>query len=118
MAANRGILIGWNRVVPGKESQAMALFGEALAFWGQQQQAGVIESFEPVFLSPHGGDMNGFILIRGDMAKLGQVMETDEYLTIEQKASYLLDGHGVIGATFGEAINRNMAIYQKVTSGG
>ena len=69
-------------------------------------------------LAPHGGDMNGFILIRGDAAKLGQVMATDEYLTLEQKASYLLDGHGVIGAVFGEGINRNMAIYQQVTSGG
>ena len=39
MAADRGILIGWNRVMPGKETQAVALFGEAMAFWGQQQQA-------------------------------------------------------------------------------
>jgi len=118
MAAERGFLIGWNRVVPGKEAQAMALFGEALAFWGKQQQAGVVESFEPVFLTPHGGDLNGFILIRGDAARLSALMLTDEYLMIEQKASYLLDGHGVIGAMFGEAINRNMAIYQQVTSGG
>ncbi len=40
MAADRGILIGWNRVMPGKETQAVALFGEAMAFWGKQQQAG------------------------------------------------------------------------------
>lgn len=117
MAADRGILIGWNRVVPGKESQAMALFGEALAFWSTAAGRDDRE-LRTGFLSPHGGDMNGFILIRGEMAKLGQVMETDEYLTIQQKASYLLDGHGVIGAVFGEGINRNMAIYQKVTSGG
>jgi len=118
MAADNGILIGWNRVVPGKETQALALFGEAMGFWSQQQQAGAIEGFEPVFLSPHGGDLNGFFLIRGDAAKLTQLMASDEYLTIEQKASYLLDGHGVIGASFGEGITRRMAIYQKVTSGG
>jgi hypothetical protein len=118
MAAESGILIGWNRVVPGKEAQAVALFGEALMFWGKQQQAGAIESFEPVFLAPHGGDLNGFILIRGDPAKLAAVMMTEEYVTIEQTASYLLEGHGVIGAIFGEGITRNMAIYQKVTSGG
>ncbi len=118
MTADRGILIGWNRVVPGKETQAVALFGEALAFWSKQQQAGMVENFEPVFLAPHGGDLNGFFLIRGDATKLGEIMATDEYLTIEQKASYLLEGHGVIGAIFGEGINRNMAIYQKVTSGG
>ena len=30
----------------------------------------MIESFEPVFLEPHGGDLTGFILIQGDAAKL------------------------------------------------
>jgi hypothetical protein len=117
MAANGGFLIGWNRVVPGMEQLALALFGEALAFWGRQQQAGAIESFEPVFLAPHGGDLNGFFLIRGDAVKLHQVMATDEYVGIETRASYMLDGHGVIEAFFGEGITRRMGIYQKVIAG-
>ena len=29
----------------------------------------MIESFEPVFLEPHGGDLTGFILVRGDAEK-------------------------------------------------
>jgi hypothetical protein len=118
MAAVRGILVGWNRVVPGKEVQAVALFGEAMAYWSGQQQAGAIESFEPVFLSPHGGDLNGFFLIRGEPGKLAELLETDDYLALEQKGSNLLEGHGVIPATFGEGISRRMSIYQKVTSGG
>lgn len=72
-------------------AQGVALFGEALAFWGQQQ-AGAIESIEPVFLSPHGGDLNGFLLIRGDAAKLNQVLDTDDYLALQQKAGNLLEG--------------------------
>lgn len=118
MAANTGVLIGWNRVVPGKEEQAIALFGEAMGFWGQQQQAGLIESFEPVFLAPHGGDLNGFFLIRGDADNLNQVMATDAYLVIETKANYLLDGHGVIKASFGDEIMRRVGIFQMVASGG
>ncbi len=117
MAANHGILIGWNRTVPGKEEQALALFGEAMAYWGGQQQAGAIASFEPVLLSPHGGDLNGFILIRGDAAKLGQLMTSDEYLAIETKANLLLEGHGVTGAVFGEEMTRRMGIFQKVAAG-
>ena len=89
-----------------------------MGFWGKQQQAGVIESCEPVFLSPHGGDLNGFFLIRGDAAKLTQLMDTDEYIALEQKGSNLLEGHGVIRATFGEGITRRMGIYQKVAAGG
>jgi hypothetical protein len=117
MAANNGILIGWNRVTSGKETQALALFGEAIGFWSQQQQAGTIDSFEPVFLAPHGGDLNGFFLIRGDVGKLNQMLVSDDYLAIETKASYLLEGHGVIRAYFGEEITRQMGIYQKVISG-
>lgn len=118
MAANHGILIGWNRVIPGKDAEAMALFGEALQFWGRHQQAGAIESFEPVFLTPHGGDLNGFFLIRGEAAKLNQLMASDDYLLLESKASYMLEGHGVIGVVFGDEINRRMGIFQQIISGG
>ncbi len=116
MAANAVLFIGWNRVVPGKEKEAVALFEEALAYYGQQQQAGMIEGFEPVFLSPHGGDLNGFILVRGEEAQLNQMRMTDEYLTLETRASILLEGHGVILGWRGEEINRRMAIYQSVTT--
>jgi hypothetical protein len=116
MAADAVLFIGWNRVVPGKETEAVALFQEALAYYGQQQQAGTIAGFDPVFLAPHGGDLNGFILVRGDEAKLNQMRMTDDYITLETRASNLLEGHGVIMGWRGEEINRRMAIYQRVTS--
>ncbi len=114
MAANHAVLFGWNRVVPGAEEKALALFGEALSFWGQQQQAGTIESFEPVLLSPHGGDLNGFILVRGEADKLNQVLASEVYLMLETKATLFLEGHGVIQAVCGEEITRRMGIYQQV----
>ncbi len=116
MATNAVLFIGWNRAVPGKEKEAVAFFQEVLAYYGQQQQAGMIEGFEPVVLSPHGGDLNGFILVRGDEAKLNQMRMTDEYVTLEIRALTLLEGHGVIPGWRGEEINRRMAIYQSVTT--
>ena len=118
MPATNGVLIGWNRVVPGKEEQAVALFAEAMEFWAQQQRTGAIESCEPVFLAPHGGELNGFFLVRGDPDKLNQVMDSDAYLLIETKATNWLQDHGVIRASFGEAIKHRMAVYQKVADGG
>ena len=116
MAANHAVLFGWNRVVPGSEQKALVLFQEAVGFWGQQQQAGNIESFEPFFLSPHGGDLNGFILVRGQPDKLNQILASDEYITIELRATLLLEGHGVIRAICGEEITRQMGIYQQLIS--
>ena len=117
MAADNGILIGWNRIVPGKEPLGVALFGEALEFWREQQRAGAIDSFETVFLGPHGGDLNGFILVRGEAEKLNQVLVSDAYLVLETKANYLLQGHGVIKASFGEEITRRMGFYQRAIAG-
>jgi hypothetical protein len=114
MAAHHAVLFGWNRVVPGSEAKAIALFGEALQFWGQQQQAGAIESFEPVLLTPHGGDLNGFILVRGEADQLNHVLASEAYLVLETKANLYLAGYGVISAVCGEAIEQRMALYQQV----
>jgi hypothetical protein len=114
MAANNGIFIGWNRVVPGREEQAVALFREAMAFWNAQQEAGSIDAFETVFLAPHGGELNGFFLIRGGVDNLSKVLASDAYLALEARANYVIEGQGVIAAAFGEEIVRRMDIYQKV----
>ena len=63
--ADAGLFIGWGEVVRGRETEALEVFNETLAYYGRLQEEGAIESFEPVFLEPHGGDLSGFILIRG-----------------------------------------------------
>src|SRR5512144_3018494 len=75
------ICFGWNRSVPGRErmsAEHFQAFGEYLA---TQQRKGAIDSFEPVFLDPHGGELNGFFLIRGDSAKLDSLMASDDWTT-------------------------------------
>ena len=58
------VFMGWDRPSRGHEAAATALFQEFAEYLGGQQQAGTIQSFESVFLNPHGGDLNGFTLIR------------------------------------------------------
>ena len=55
-----------------RESAAVDVFGEAVAYYTGLQGQGEIESFEIVFLDPHGGDLGGSFLLRGDAAKLGR----------------------------------------------
>ncbi len=46
------------------------MFGETMAYYGRIQQQGEIAGVEPFFLEPHGGDLGGFFLVRGDRDQL------------------------------------------------
>ena len=54
--ADSGLFIGWGEVVRGREERALEVFNETIAYYGQLQADGRIESFEPCLLEPHGGD--------------------------------------------------------------
>ena len=68
--ADAGLFIGWGAPVRGREAQGLEVFGEALAYYGRLQQEGVIEGFETAILEPHGGDLQGFVLVRGSEERL------------------------------------------------
>ena len=61
--ATAGIFIGWGDPKAGREGNALKSFEGAMTFFGQLLSQGEIESFEPVLLQPHGGDLNGFVRI-------------------------------------------------------
>ena len=115
--ADHVLFIGWNRPTVGREQQAMALWGKSLEYYGKLQADGRIESFEPVLLSAHGGDLNGFILVRGDREKLSEIRGEDAFRDIEIEAGYSLDGFGVITGIIGEALNDGFARWAKLVGG-
>jgi len=102
--ANSALFIGWNRSVAGREKQAMDLFMKVMEYYGQLQSAGKIESFEPVVLSNHGGDLNGFVLIRGDEVKLGEVGREEKFVNFTIEGGYCLENFGVIKGYIGDSI--------------
>ena len=74
------LFIAWNRPFPDKEKESygflMSEGKEQLVKW---EKAGLFESHEINALTPHGGDVNGFILLRGDRAKLDELRRTDDF---------------------------------------
>jgi len=70
MASDSALFVGWKLPVVGREADALELFGSFVGFLTKQETAGTIDSFEPCLLSPHGGDLDGFILGRGERSKL------------------------------------------------
>lgn len=109
--SNSVLFYGWNRALPGREKEAGALFQEYFQYLGGLQQEGMIDSFEAVLLTVHGGDLNGFFVIRGDIVKLDEIRRTEEFNKYITLAGHLIDGGGLISGFTGEGVMRQMALW-------
>jgi hypothetical protein len=109
--ADAGLFIGWGEVVRGRETESLEVFNETLAYYGRLQEDGEIEGFEPVFLEPHGGDLSGFILIRGDAEKLASLRVSEEFTQFAIRAGLVVNGFGIVGADLAGRIQRQMEFY-------
>src|SRR6266496_1296038 len=71
------LFMGWNRPVVGREGDAWKfLMGEGQAMLANFQKQGFFERIERVALTPHGGSVNGFLLLFGERAKLDELRRT------------------------------------------
>lgn len=114
--ANAVIFLGWNRPTVGREQQAMQLFQKSLEFYGKLMTEDRIESFEPIILSAHGGDLNGFILIRGDANKLSEIKREETFIDLVIEGEYCVDGFGHVDGYIGEGLNDVMSRWAKLFS--
>jgi hypothetical protein len=111
--ADAGLFIGWGQVVRGREGQALDAFNDTVAFYGRLQEEGRIESFEVCLLDPHGGDLDGWMLLRGSAEQMHALEDDDEFQRYLTRANLIVENLGVIHASIGEGIQRTMSIYQE-----
>jgi len=111
--ADEALFIGWGEVVRGRESKAVEVFNESIEYYGRLQQDGKVEGFEAWFLGPHGGDLGGFVLLRGDREQLDEVQRSPEFERIQTRASMIVDRTGTVNAYTGEALGRLMGQFQE-----
>jgi hypothetical protein len=95
--------------VRGREQKALEVFQEALQYYGRLQQQGEVQSFEPVALEPHGGDLAGFLLVKGDADKLARLRASDEFIALTTRAQLVVDNVGITGAFVGDGLQRLFA---------
>ena len=107
------LFIGWGHAVRGREQQALQVFNEAVQYFTGLQQQGQIEAFEPVALEPHGGDLYGYVLLRGDPDTLSRVRAGDEFLRIIQRGGLVVERMGVVSAFVGDDLNRVFGTFQQ-----
>jgi hypothetical protein len=102
--ADSALFVGFGFPVRGRERQAISVFNETFEYFSRLQQSGEIESFEPVLLEPHGGELGGFFLLRGDRDKLAQLRTNEEFERQILRGELIAENLGVVGAAIGERL--------------
>ena len=95
------LIIGWNRAVPGRELACAELLGTVSTYYEKLQKQGKITGWEPIFMTQHGGDFNGFILVRGTQTNLDAIQHDDEFIEHNLRAAHCLQNFGVVTAYVG-----------------
>jgi hypothetical protein len=113
--ANYGVFIGFGFPVRGREEGAVKVFQELMQFLGGQAQQGNIEGFEPVFLQPHGGELGGFVLARGDRSKLDTIVASQEFQRLVTRAQSIVEHFGVVNCVMGTEVENQVGTFLQDT---
>ena len=114
--AGEALFLGWGPVVRGREQKALQVFQETIEYYGKLQQEGQIDSFEPVLIAPHGGDLGGFVLLRGERSKLDQIRASEEFERLVTRAATIVDNVGAIIAYTGDSLAQAMGRFQAASN--
>ncbi|MBI4815420.1 MAG: hypothetical protein HY791_04150 [Deltaproteobacteria bacterium] len=107
-------MVGWNRAMPGREAAANETFGKWQMFLMQEQGAGRIQGFEHYLIQAHGGDLNGFTMVKGSYSQLTALEGGEVFIQIITEAMHSMQDMGVTKAFTGEAMMNQMGRWQKV----
>lgn len=108
--ATAALFIGWSRPAAGRENDAWKfLMGEATELIAGFQKRGFFERIDQIALTPHCGDLNGFILLHGERAKLDELRRTDEFERFSVQMMMRFEGYGVIPGLNGEGLAKAFA---------
>jgi hypothetical protein len=106
MSTESALFVSWDRPIPGQESKAIELYRSTVAYCAKQAAAGLITSFEPMLLSAHGGEINGFVVIRGRREKLDTFLNSDGFQDLIVKGMLILHGLSVVPGYVGEELEK------------
>ncbi|MBA3454676.1 MAG: hypothetical protein H0T42_16435 [Deltaproteobacteria bacterium] len=106
-------MFGWNRPITGREGMAAELFMHTVNFFEKLKRANSLESFEPIFLVDHGGDLGGYFLLKGTHDQLDTLKSNDEWVEIVMRAGHSLTGVGIIDCFTGTTVPELMARWTK-----
>lgn len=107
------LFVGFGRPARARERQGLELFDRAVALYTEIAEAGDIDSFEPVLLEPHGGDLHGFFLLRGTRDQLDRLRRREDFQRVVARGGLVVDGIGVVPGHIGDGLSAQLAVYRE-----
>lgn len=112
--ADAGIFMGWGPPVRGREEKGIEIFADAMEYLRRLQVENAIESFEAGVLDPHGGDLYGFILVRGTEQQISDLRARADFDRLNVRAGLVVERLGIVNASIGDALARALGTYGEV----
>jgi hypothetical protein len=108
------LFIGWDRPLPGVDPKKAYghVITEAIPYL-KSLEGKACERMEPVALTAHGGDINGFILLYGERAKLDELRRTDQFEGLVMKLDEMFSGLTIVPGVNWEGLQAAMKRYTK-----
>ena len=111
-----GVIFRWGRIVPGREQEAVQLFGEVTQYFSEAKVHGDLTYFEPFFYTS--GDYqveSGFIVAKGPEERIRKFLDQDLTVGLIFKSELLLEHFKVEFLAIGERIPKLMELFIEQT---
>lgn len=102
------LFVGWGAIIPGREQTAARVLGEAMQYLQRLRTQGIIDSIDVVLLEPHGGELEGFVLVKGGRSKLALLRVEDEFVRTIVAVQLVHAKVAVVGGHSGPAMEALM----------
>jgi len=107
----------WGDPIPGREKRALNIYNEAMQYWARLQQEGKIERFDVTVLAFSGGDVAGFLVVRGTAEQIASVRRSQEFQQYVARGQLVASHVSVARAYVDEGLAQFIGWYQKLIEG-
>jgi len=112
--ADTALFLGWGGTYPGRERLARETYTELVDVLNRLKAEGEIEGFETVLLAPHGGELDGFMLVYGEPDKLATLQMRDALNRVQMRARLDHAKFSVIWAVTGDEVKAEFELLDEV----
>jgi hypothetical protein len=110
------LFVGWGAIIPGREKTASKVLGQAMGYLQGLKAEGTVDSVDVVLLEPHGGELEGFVLVRGEKSKLAELRVDERFVKVIVGVQLVHTKVGVVGGYSGAEMQSLLQIWDQQES--
>ena len=107
------LFVGWGSIIVGREKTAPRVLNDAMQYLQGLQKEGKSDSIDVILLEPHGGELEGFVLIKGNKDFLAKLRVEKEFIEIIVSVQLVHTKVGVVWAYSGAEMQTLFQIWDR-----